>query len=112
MDEKVGFINLNFPLIRLSWKEVPYTTFDQRLLFLRQYLRSNPLGADKEMFLQKYGLKNVEMVAFPPLKDFVSGDKAGYSDLDEVKCKFYFCNLFGNQFKQYFILYETVTVHR
>ena len=27
------------------------------------------------------------MVAFPPLKDFVSGDKADYSDLDEDKCK-------------------------
>ena len=71
-------------------KEFPYTTFDQRLIFLLQYLRFNPLGADEEMFLQKHGLKDVEMVAFPPLRDFVSGDKADYSDTDEDKCKVLF----------------------
>ena len=69
------------------------------LIFLLQFLRFNPLGADEEMFLQIHGLKDVEMVAFPPLQDFVSGDKADYSDTDKDKCIVFVIYLIGNQFR-------------
>lgn len=68
-------------------KRFPYTTANERRLFLIQYLRMQPLDFDDGKFLAKHGIMDVEMVTFSPDAKFVLPEREHMSDFDKNKCK-------------------------